>query len=41
MSHLSVSNVVLHCLGGTRVVKESIVVTNVGKSILQKRKIKI
>ena len=29
MSHLNVSNVVLHCLGDTRVVRESIAVMNV------------
>jgi hypothetical protein len=38
MSHLSVSNVVLHYLGDTRVVKEFIAVMNVEKYILQKRK---
>jgi len=38
MSHLNVSNVVLHYLGDTRVVKESIVVMNVEKYTLQKRK---
>jgi len=41
MNHLSVLNVVLHYLGDTKVVKEFIVVMSVGKSIPQKRKIKI